>query len=79
MASPWTARGGLCHRVDLSSDFPTTPGPSTRGSTEHDVFVVKLNAAGSALVYATFLGGSTDDGYDIAVDGSGAAYVTGTT
>ena len=40
----------------------------------------KLNAAGSALAYATFLGGSgCDAGVGIAVDGSGAAYVTGYT
>ncbi len=40
--------------------------------------MTKLNAAGTALVYTTYLGGS---GYDyangIAVDGSGNAYVTG--
>lgn len=48
--------------------------------------VVKLNAAGSALVYATYLGGSgstTDSVSDIpqgiAVDSSGNAYVTGFT
>ena len=64
-----------------SSDFPTTPGafdPSHNGYS--DVFVVKLNAAGSTLVYVTFLGGSTDDvGYRIAVDGNGGAYITGDT
>ena len=42
--------------------------------------MVKLNPAGSALAYATFLGGSGDDyGYAIAVDGAGSAYVTGET
>ena len=43
-----------------SSDFPTTPGAfdtSYNGDTD-DAFVVRLNAAGSALDYATFLGGS---------------------
>ena len=62
-----------------SSDFPTTPGtfdPSFNGNS--DTFVVKLNAAGSALAYATFLGGSgSDAGYSIAIDSSGATYVTG--
>jgi hypothetical protein len=42
--------------------------------------VAKLNAAGSALVYSTYLGGSSVEyGYGIAVDSSGNAYVTGQT
>jgi len=42
--------------------------------------VVKLNPEGSGIVYATYLGGSgADVGYGIAVDGTGAAYVTGQT
>jgi hypothetical protein len=46
-----------------------------------DAFVTKLNASGSALDYSTFLGGAfgADRGFDIAVDGSGRAYVTGWT
>ncbi len=64
-----------------STDFPTTPGAfDTSYSGGADAFVVKLNAAGSRLTYATFLGGSGDDGsFDIAVDGAGSAYVTGVT
>ena len=65
-----------------SSNFPTTPGAfdhSLNGGTE-DAFVVRLNAAGSALEYATFLGGSSDDwGNGIAVDAFGRAYVAGGT
>jgi len=64
-----------------SANFPTTAGAYQtilRGMS--DAFVVKLNAAGSGLVYATYLGGSSDDGsYGIAVDSSGNAYVTGST
>ena len=42
--------------------------------------MTKINASGSALVYSTYLGGSgDDDGYGIAVDGSGNVYVTGYT
>ena len=42
--------------------------------------MTKLTADGSALVYSTYLGGSADDfGWDIAVDASGRAYVTGHT
>jgi hypothetical protein len=45
-----------------------------------DVFVVKLNSTGSALVYSTYLGGSgRESGYDIAVDTLGNAYIMGTT
>ena len=45
-----------------------------------DVFVTKLNAAGSALVYSTYLGGNSDDNaFGIFVDSSGDAYVTGST
>jgi len=67
-----------------SSDFPTTSGAfdtSFNGSAyTGDAFVIKLNADGSALDYSTFLGGSAfDDGEDIAIDSSGAAYVTGIT
>lgn len=45
-----------------------------------DAFVTKLNPAGSALVYSTFLGGSdADNGVGLAVDTAGAAYLTGDT
>jgi hypothetical protein len=44
------------------------------------VFVAKLNPAGNTLEYCTYMGGSDDDrAYGIAVDSTGAAYVTGTT
>lgn len=46
----------------------------------HNAFVTKISANGSALVYSTFLGGSTDEqGFGIAVDGEGDAYITGLT
>ena len=62
-----------------SVDFPTTIGAfDTTHDGNGDVFVTKLNPAGSALVYSTFLGGSSRDfGFGIAVDTSGSAYVTG--
>jgi hypothetical protein len=64
-----------------SSNFPTTPGafqPTSGGGS--DAFVTKLNPAGSALIYSTYLGGSGNDvGRGIAVDAAGAAYVTGAT
>jgi len=45
-----------------------------------DGFVTKINAAGSAPVYTTYLGGNgSDEAFGIAVDSSGLAYVTGRT
>ena len=66
-----------------SPDYPTTPGAFDRtGATGNfsDVFVAKLNPAGTALIYSTFIGGSNFDfGRAIAVDASGNAYIAGQT
>jgi hypothetical protein len=75
-----------------SSDFPTTPGAfdvSFNGGyiddyAYSDAFVVKVNPAGTGLLYSTFLGGGMgygagDGGSGIAVDSEGNAYVTGGT
>jgi len=64
-----------------STDYDVTPGAfQTKNGGGWDVFMTKLNATGTALVYSTYIGGSGEDrGYAIAVDGSGNAYVTGYT
>jgi hypothetical protein len=66
-----------------STDFPTTSGAYQRmNKGSEDVFVTKLNSSGSALVYSTYLGGTSDEPYwsaSIAVDCAGYAYVAGTT
>ena len=65
-----------------SAGFPVTAGAvrQTYGGGAYDGFVAKLNAAGSGLIYATFLGGGgTDLAQAIAVDPSGNAYVAGYT
>lgn len=65
-----------------STNFPTRNAIQPVKSGYEDAFVTKINAAGSALVYSTYLGGSSPDGnYDsnIAVDGAGNAYVAGNT
>lgn len=63
-----------------SADFPTTARAIQRTVRSDDGFVTKLNPAGSALVYSTYLGGSGPDAASgIAVDALGQAYVTGTT
>jgi hypothetical protein len=62
-----------------SSDFPTTVGAYDRviGGTT-DVSVTKINPAGTALVYSTYLGGAgADVGGSIAVNALGAAYIAG--
>jgi len=62
------------------SGFPGTAGSSLQSTFggNSDAFVAKLNAAGTALVYATYLGGGRGEiGFGIAVDGAGSAYVTG--
>ena len=63
-----------------SSDFPTTAGAyETNHGGRMDTYVTKLNPAGSALVYSTFLGGNHDESGSVAVDALGNAYVTGIT
>ncbi|HRK34531.1 MAG TPA: SBBP repeat-containing protein [Candidatus Hydrogenedentes bacterium] len=64
-----------------SGDFPATAGAYDETfNGARDIFALKLNAAGSALVYSTFIGGSgTDWAWDMVVDPSGEAYVTGNT
>src|SRR5262249_45755293 len=66
-----------------SPDFPTTVGAFRRtgaAGNNPDAFVTKLNAAGTALVYSTFIGGSRFDfGRGIAADAAGNAYITGQT
>ena len=66
-------------------DFPATAGAFQTSSNGNQMYnnatVAELNASGSALVYATYLGGSGPAPGDaingIAVDNSGSAYVTG--
>jgi hypothetical protein len=63
-----------------STDFPTVNAyQSTYGPDVGDVtFVAKLNTSGSALLYSTYLGGTSGaTSYGIAVDSSGKVYVAG--
>ena len=60
--------------------FPKTIGPDLTHNVGVDAFVAKLNPAGTALVYAGYVGGLGDDrGKGIAVDSDGNAYITGET
>ena len=64
-----------------SPDFPVINAIQPQfGGAGTDAFVTKINPAGSALVYSTYLGGSNYDwGLSIAVGAGGGAYVTGMT
>ena len=64
-----------------ASTFPVTAGaPQPASGGYVDVFLTKLNPSGSALVYSTYFGGTNADySRAVAVDGAGAAYVTGRT
>jgi Beta-propeller repeat len=67
--------------ITESTDFPTANAiQPTYGGDFGDAFVTEINAAGSALVYSTYLGGNDDDaGVGVAVDSAGNTYVTGFT
>jgi len=82
--------GNAYVRASAGPGFPTTPGalqptflaPSSPCNAYFPTnpFVTKLNAAGSALVYSTYLGGGCNPfGPGIAVDSAGHVYLTGFT
>jgi phospholipase C len=63
-----------------STNFPTMNPFQPTNHGLNDAFMAELNSSGSALVYSTYLGGSSQDsGEAIAVDNLGNAYVTGFT
>jgi hypothetical protein len=67
--------------IAYPTGFPITPGAYTKtsGGALH-VFITKVNASGSALVYSSYFGGNgNDQAFGIAVDSLGNAYVTGVT
>ena len=66
--------------LTVSPDFPTPGSPSRSQVGDYDAFVTKLNPAGTALIYSTYLGGNGYDfGLGLAVDAAGNAHVTGLT
>jgi hypothetical protein len=69
------------YTFSTEATFPVTVGPDlTYGGGIRDAFVAKVNAAGTTLDYAGYIGGGgADFGFGIAVDSFGNAYVTGDT
>jgi hypothetical protein len=81
-----TAGNAFVTGTSTSIDFPTaagsydqacgTDGNCNSGNT--DIFLAKLNPAGTALVYSTYIGGNSRDSVSqVLVDGSGNAYLVG--
>jgi hypothetical protein len=72
--------------VTYSADFPTSAGALQTLSAvdgdgySGDGFVVRVEASGMNVIYATYLGGTQDDGaVDVVLDSAGNAYVAGYT
>jgi hypothetical protein len=62
------------------SEFPVTVGPDLSHNGALDAFVAKVKADGTGLDYCGFIGGAErEDGFGIAVDSAGNAYVVGDT
>lgn len=63
-----------------STNFPTKTPMQAANAGNTDIFVAKLNNGGSALVYATYIGGTGDEQANgIIVDATGSAHLVGTT
>jgi hypothetical protein len=68
--------------LTASTDFPVTADAiqSTLGGGNNDAFITRLNAAGTGLVFSTYLGGSSvEAGFAITVDAAGNIIVGGQT
>jgi hypothetical protein len=60
--------------TSTEASFPVTVGPDLTYNLNGDAFVAKVDAAGTGLVYAGYIGGSgSDEGRGIAVVTSGTA------
>jgi len=63
-----------------SSDFPVINPYQLTLAGEPDAILAKFDSSGNSIIYSTYLGGEGyDSGREIAIDGSGNAYITGVT
>jgi len=61
-----------------STDFPAVNAFQSKNYGASNGYVVRMDPAGTSLTFATYVGGSSDDGgYAIAVDLQGSAYLAG--
>jgi hypothetical protein len=65
----------------LSTNFPVTPGAyDTSLNAWQDIFILKMNPAGTNIIFCTFIGGtSRQDLGGLAIDAEGSTYITGDT
>ena len=74
------ARNVYVTGTTVSTNFPAPGGAQTAPAGLADIFVAKLNPAGSAVLYGTLLGGTgADYSGDIAAGANGTVFVTGST
>jgi uncharacterized repeat protein (TIGR01451 family) len=72
--------GDTLSGTTATTQFPTNVGPDTSHNGSSDVFITKLNPAGTALIYSGFIGGSQSEAIGgVAIDSIGNAYVVGRT
>ena len=63
-----------------SDDFPTMNAFQSKRAGGADAFLLRVNPAGSTLIFSTYIGSSSDDFISaLAIDAQGAVYATGTT
>jgi hypothetical protein len=63
-----------------SADFPTFKAAQSTIGGSKDAFIAKISADGSHLIFATYVGGRSDDeARDLAIDAAGNVFIAGTT
>ncbi len=71
---------GRTKSVNLTTLNPYYTPYQAQLAGEFDAFVARLTVDGSSLLFCSYLGGSADDfAFDLAIDASGAACITGRT